>query len=57
MEWQANPYHLYEIHGTTDFQAWTRARPPVVATGTNGVVSSVILPGMARHNFRIFKVP
>lgn len=57
LEFQAKPYDLYEIHGSTDGVTFRRMYPPVVPTSTPGILTDYQLPGVPSLMLRVVKVP
>jgi hypothetical protein len=56
LQWQAKPYELYEIYGTTNFTTWTRAINPIMPTNTVGT-ATVFTNGGPKEFFRVEKIP
>ena len=57
LEWQAKPYELYEILGTTNFITWTRVGAPVLPTNSVGTFTDFFDPAVPHRVFRVLKVP
>jgi len=55
LEWQAKPYELYEVHGTTNGVQWFLVNP-IVPTGNIGSVNALSAHDTACL-FRVLKVP
>jgi hypothetical protein len=56
IQWQAKPYELYELYGSTNLTHWTRAMNPVVPTNAPASVAPATNAG-PREFFRVLKVP
>jgi hypothetical protein len=55
VQWQAKPYEIYEIYGSTNLVNWSRVGNPVTPTTTNGAASvSITSP---KEFYRVEKVP
>ncbi len=58
LQWQAKPYEVYEILGTTNINNpnWVRVTNPIIPITTNGIATA-FTNGGPRQFFRIEKVP
>jgi len=56
LQFQAKPYELYEVYGSTNLLTWRRAINPVVPTAAPAVATRYT-NGSARQFFRVQKVP
>ena len=64
LKWQAKPYELYEIQGTTNLTSWTYVKPVVpTAPGQTSIIATNIVaavsnfPAASKMFFRVLKVP
>jgi len=56
LHFQAKPYELYEVHGSTDLSTWKRSINPIVPADALAVATRHT-NGAARQFFRVLKVP
>ncbi len=56
IQWQAKPYEVYEVHGSTNLSNWVRVINPIVPTNTIGVATG-FTNGGAKQYFRVLRVP
>ena len=56
LRWQAKPYEVYEVQGSTDLRVWTRAMSPVVPTTTDAAATPPSA-GVAARFFKVVRVP
>jgi hypothetical protein len=56
IQWQAKGYEVYELYGSTDLVAWTRAINPIVPTDSAGTATG-FTTGAPRQLFRLQRVP
>ncbi|MDB6020962.1 MAG: hypothetical protein JWQ04_819, partial [Pedosphaera sp.] len=56
LQWQAKPYEVYEIYGSTNLSNWVRVMNPVIPTTTNGTATA-FTNGGPKQFFRVEKVP
>lgn len=54
--WQAAPYEVYEILGSTNLITWQRATNPITPTNTDGAVN-VNVSGLPKKFYRVERVP
>jgi hypothetical protein len=54
--WQATPYEVYEILGSSNLITWQRATNPLVATNSDGVLN-INLGGLPKQFYRVERVP
>ena len=57
VEWRANPYNLYEVHGTHDFRDWFRLGNPVLPLTSTGSLSHFSNPDQSPLFLRVLRVP
>jgi hypothetical protein len=56
LQWQAKPYEVYEIYGSTNLSNWVRVLNPQIPTNTTGVATG-FTNGSPYQFFRVEKVP
>jgi hypothetical protein len=56
LQFQAKPYELYEVYGSTNLLTWRRAINPIVPTAAPAVATGYT-NGAGRQFFRVLKVP
>ncbi|MBI3851777.1 MAG: hypothetical protein HY298_16100 [Verrucomicrobia bacterium] len=57
LQWQAKPYELYELQGSTNLTTWTRVLNPILPTTSTGTATGFFNSALPRQYFRIQKVP
>jgi hypothetical protein len=56
IQWQAKPYEVYEVHGSTNLSNWVRVINPVVPTNTIASATGFTNGGVKQY-FRVLRVP
>lgn len=56
IQWQAKPYEVYELHGSSNLINWTRVINPIAPTNTIGSATG-FSNGSAVQYFRVLRVP
>jgi hypothetical protein len=56
IQWQAKPYEVYEVHGSTNLSNWVRVINPIVPTNTVASATGFTNSG-AKQYFRVLRVP
>jgi hypothetical protein len=56
LSWQARPYELYEVLGSTNLSTWARVGNPVLPTNSTGTFA-IPPANMSKRFFRVLKVP
>jgi hypothetical protein len=56
LSWQARPYELYEVLGSTNLFSWARVGNPVLPTNSTGTFA-IPPANMSKRFFRVLKVP
>ncbi len=57
LQWQAKPYELYELQGSSNLTTWTRVGNPILPATSTATATNFYNPATPKQFFRILKVP